>query len=148
MTIQQQINDANNEALRQQDKPRRSILSFVMAAMKKVAVDSRKDELTDVEAIAVLQKTKKQLQETLESAQKGERIALIESTTYEIGVVEEFLPAAPSEEEIRSVVADEITKIGASSIKDMGKVMGAASQRLAGVDKAQLSKIIKEALSS
>lgn len=147
MTIQQQIDDANNEALRQQDKPRRSILSFVLAALKKTAVDARKDELSDSEAIAVLQKMKKQLQETLESAQKGNRTALIEGATYEITVIEEFLPAAPPEAEIRSVVDEEIAKIGASSIKDMGKVMSGAAARLAGVDKGQLSKIVKESLS-
>jgi uncharacterized protein YqeY len=147
MTIQQRIDEANHEALRQQDKPRRSILSFLLAALKKTAVDTRQEGLSDLEAIAVIQKLKKQLQETLESAQKGNRTALVEGTTYEISVVEEFLPAAPPETEIRSVVAEEIAKIGATSIRDMGKVMSAASQRLAGVDKAQLSKIIKEALS-
>jgi uncharacterized protein YqeY len=147
MTIQQTIDEANSEALRQQDKPRRSILSFLLATLKKAAVDARKETLEDSQAIAVLQKVKKQLQETLESAQKGARTALIESATYEIGVVEEFLPAAPSEEVIRPVVAEEIAKLGAASIRDMGKVMGAASARLPGVDKTLLSKIVKESLS-
>lgn len=146
MTIQQQIDEANNEALRQHDKPRRSILSFVQAALKKTAVDTRKDALSDSEVITVLQKVKKQLQETMESAQKGNRTDLIEGATYEIGVVEEFLPAAPPEAEVRAVVAEEIAKIGATSLKDMGKVMSGASPRLVGVDKAFLSKIIKESL--
>lgn len=147
MTIQQRMDNANNEALRQQDKPRRSILSFLLSALKKNAVDSRKEELSDAEAIAVLQKSKKQLQETRESAEKGNRAELVEKTNYEISVVDEFLPTAPSEADVRAVVAEEIATLGASSIRDMGKVMGAATPRLPGVDKSFLSTVIKQSLS-
>ncbi|MDX1932170.1 MAG: GatB/YqeY domain-containing protein [Capsulimonadales bacterium] len=146
MTIQQRIDDASREALRQQDRQRRSILSFLLAALKKAAVDARQDHPDDALAVTLLQKLRKQFQETLDSARKGERAELIERTTYEIAVVEEFLPAAPSEEAMRAIVAEEIARLGAASVKEMGKVIAAASARLAGADKARLSAIVRASL--
>jgi hypothetical protein len=157
MSILDTIKSANDAALKAGDKQRRSALSFLLSALQ-AAHQSKKDKarsadvepLTDAEVIGVLQKQKKQRQDTIRIIE--EREDYIESNAvaqnrYEIAVIEEFLPAAPSEESVRAEVKAIIAQMGTVTLKDMGKIMGAAKAKLTGVDPAVLSMIVKCELS-
>ena len=145
-SIQQQIEADNVQALKDGDKQMRGALSFLVSEIQAKAKDQRTNALTDAEAISLLQKQKKQRHETI--AQSTGREDAITQANYEIALIDTYLPITPSEDEVKAVVAQIIAHIGATSLKEMGKVMTAARQRLVGVDSTQLSAIIKAALTS
>jgi uncharacterized protein len=146
MPVQEQLQKDMIAALKAKDTQRRSALSFVVSEMKRVAIDKRQDLLTDPEAIAVLQKQLKLRQEAAEQAKGANRADLLEQNEYEIKVISEYLPKALSEDETRELAKKAIAAVGATSMKDMGKVMAEAGKEPA-VDKSVLSNIVKQLLS-
>ena len=149
MSIYTQIQADMTAALKSRDAERRAALSFLFSELKAVAVDKgNRDELPDADAIAVLQKQRKSRDETLESAVEGKRDELAAKTRYEIALIAEYLPEAPSLEAVESTVRAVIADLGATTVRDMGKVMAEVPNRLAGVDKAMLSGVVKKLLAS
>jgi uncharacterized protein len=148
MSIYSQIQSDMTAALKARETEKRAALSFLFSELKAVAVDKRATELADADSIVVLQKQKKQREETLKSAEDGGRTELAEKTRYEIGLIGAYLPEAPSEGAVEETVRTVITELGASSMRDMGKVMAEAGNRLAGVDKSVLSSTVKRLLSA
>jgi len=148
MNLFERMKTENVDALRAGDTKRRAALSFIVANLTAKAKASKVETLTDADSIAALQKERKSRQDTLAEIEKGGggREEAVAQAKYEISVIEEFLPAEPSEEEINAAVASAISSTGASSMKDMGKVMSAVSANLSGVDKSKLSQVIKAAL--
>lgn len=143
MTLQERLQSEMTAALKAGNKERRAALSFLVSEIKTAAVNKRVATLTDADTITLLQKQMKQRQETLESVKDGRRPEVRQKTTDEIALIQEFLPEAPSEEQTTEVARTVIAELGASSMKDMGKVMAEATNRLSGVDKTQLSKIVR-----
>jgi len=135
-------------ALKARDTERRAALSFLVSELKAVAVDRRIAELPDVDAISVLQKQKKQREETLKSAEDGGRDDMAAKVRYEIALIGEYLPDAPGEEQVEAIAREVIADLGATGMRDMGKVMAEVPNRLAGVDKSMLSGVVKRLLSS
>ena len=130
------------------DKPRLATLRLMSAAIKQIEVDERK-ELDDAETIAVLDKMLKQRRESIAQYEKANRDDLIAVEQSESDLIKEYMPAALSEAEIASVIDDAVAKSGASSIKDMGKVMGMVKPALAGkADMSAVSQIIKQRLNT
>ncbi|MGC8941726.1 MAG: GatB/YqeY domain-containing protein, partial [Sulfurihydrogenibium sp.] len=111
-------------AMKSGDKDRLSTIRMLISEIKKVQIDSKK-ELTDEEIIAILQKYVKQRKEAYEQYAKAGREDLANKELKEIEVVQEFLPQPLSEDELTKIVEETIKEVGASSVKDMGKVIKA-----------------------
>jgi uncharacterized protein YqeY len=149
MTIQEKIQGQIADAMRSKDQLRLDALRMMKSAVKLKEVEKMK-ALEENEVIAVLNTLVKQRKDSIEQFRKGGREELARKEEAEIKIIEEYLPAAASEEDIRQAVAQAIQETGAGSMKDMGKVMKAALARLAGksADGARVSQMVKEKLSS
>jgi len=147
MTLQEKIQSDLAEAMRSKDALRLSVLRMMKTAVKNREIDKMK-ALEPSEVINVLNSLVKQRRDSVEQFRKGGREELAKKEESEIRIIEEYLPAAASEEDVRKAVQESIKETGASSVKDMGKVMKAAMARLAGktVDGSRVSQMVKDAL--
>jgi uncharacterized protein YqeY len=128
------------------DKARLSVIRLMLAAIKQIEVDER-IELDDSRITAVLDRMTKQRRESIEHFSRASRHDLIEIEEFELQVIREYLPEALSETEINALVEKSIQASGATSIKDMGKVMGILKPQLQGrADMKTVSQLIKSRL--
>lgn len=128
------------------DKARLQVIRLIMSAIKQIEVDER-IELDDDRIVTVLDKMTKQRRESADQYEKAGRDDLLQQEVYEIGILKEFLPAELSEAEIDAMIEEAISSTGASSIKDMGKVMGQIKPRVQGrADMGAVSGKIKSRL--
>ncbi|MEW5756726.1 MAG: GatB/YqeY domain-containing protein [Pseudomonadota bacterium] len=142
-----QINEAMKAAMRAKDSRRLGVIRLILAAIKQREVDER-ITLDDTQVLEVLSKMLKQRRESIAQYQAGGRQDLADVEQYEVGVVQEFMPAQLSEQEITAIVDEAIASTGAASVKDMGKVMGVVKNRLQGrAEMGQVSAVIKARLS-
>lgn len=145
--IKQRISDDVKNAMRSKDKERLATLRMITAAIKQKEVDERAD-LDDGQVLTVLDKMAKQHRDSIEQYQKAGRDDLVAKETSELEVVTSYLPEQLSEEEIRQIIKETIETTGASSMQDMGKLMGQLKPRLQGrADMGKVSGLIKQALS-
>src|SRR5256712_2815746 len=128
MTIQEKIQTQMADAMRNKDPLRLSVLRMMKTAVKNKEVDKMK-ALEEGEVIAVLNTLVKQRKDSIDQFRKGGREELAQKEEAEIKVIEEYLPAAASEDDIRRAVEDAVQETGAASMKDMGKVMKATLAR-------------------
>jgi uncharacterized protein len=149
MTIQEKIQTQMADAMRSKDQLRLSVLRMMKTAVKNKEVDKMKP-LDENEVLAVLSTLVKQRKDSVEQFRNGGREELAQKEEAEIKIIEEYLPAAASEEDIRKAIDDAVRETSAASMKDMGKVMKAALARLAGksADGSRVSQMVKEKLSS
>jgi len=149
MTIQEKIQFQMSDAMRNKDQLRLSVLRMMKSAVKLKEVEKMKP-LDENEVIAVLNTLVKQRKDSVEQFRKGGREELAQKEESEIKIIEEYLPAAASEDEIRKAINEAVQETGAASMKDMGKVMKTALARLAGksADGSRVSQMVKEKLSS
>lgn len=144
--IKNRINDDVKAAMRSKDKERLGALRLIQAAFKQKEVDER-IELSDEQALAILDKMAKQHRDSITQFEQANRDDLVEVEQKELDIIEEYLPAQLSEEEINTFIEDAISKTGADSIKDMGKVMGVLKGQLQGrADMGKVSGLIKSRL--
>ncbi len=130
------------------DKARLLVIRTMLAAIKQIEVDER-IELDDNRIIAVLDKMTKQRRESIEQFSKASRDDLIAIEEFELKIIKEYLPEALSETEINELIEQSIQASGASSIKDMGKVMGLLKPQMQGrADMSKVSQQIKSRLDS
>jgi uncharacterized protein len=148
MTLQEKIQSHLPDAMRSKDQLRLSVLRMMKTAVKNKEVEKMKP-LEEAEVIAVLNTLVKQRKDSVEQFRKGSREELAQKEEAEIKIIEEYLPAAASDDEIRRAVEEAVQETGAASMKDMGKVMKATMSRLAGktVDGSRVSQFVKEKLS-
>jgi len=148
MTLQEKIQSHISEAMRSKDQLRLSVLRMMKSAVKHREVEKMK-ALEETEVIGVLHTLVKQRKDSVEQFRKGGRQELADKEQAEIKIIEEYLPAAASEDDIRRAVDEALQETGTASIKDMGKVMKATLARLAGktADGARVSQLVKEKLS-
>ena len=133
-------------ALKAGDKERLGVIRLMLAAVKQREVDER-IELNDQQVLEALDKMVKQRRESITQFDAGNRADLADRERFEIGVIQEYLPEPLSESEIDALVAEAIAETGASSIKDMGKVMGIVKPRAQGrADMGAISARIKAKL--
>ena len=150
MSLRNQIEEKLNQALKAKDKNIYPTLRLVVSAIKDAEIAGRtKDqkEISDSDITTILKKMIKQRNESCEVYKKAGRNELLENETKEIEVINAFLPKQLSEEETKKICADVVKSVGASSMKDMGKVMGVLKSKHSDTqDFSKVSSIIKELL--
>ena len=150
MSLKKQIEQKLNEALKAKDKSIYPTLRLVVSAIKDAEIASRtkdKKEMSDSDLTAILKKMIKQRNESCEVYKKAGRNELLENETKEIEVISAFLPKQLSEEETKKICEEAIKSSGASSMKEMGKVMGVLKAKHADtLDFSKVSSIIKKLL--
>ena len=140
------LTEAMKDAMRAKDKERLGVIRMALAAFKQIEVDER-IEVDDARALIILDKMVKQRRESAQQYSKAERQDLADIENAEIIVIQEFLPQALTEQELDSLIDDAISNSDASSMKDMGKVMGTLKPKVQGrTDMGLLSKLIKAKL--
>ena len=148
VTLQDKIQMHLADAMRSKDPLRLGVLRMMKTAVKHKEIDKMK-ALEEGEVISVLNTLVKQRKDSIEQFRKGGREELAQKEEAEIKIIEEYLPAAATDDDIRQAIAEAMQETGAASIKDMGKVMKAAMARLAGktADGSRVSALVKEKLS-
>ena len=151
MSLRDDFNNAVKEAMKAGDKARLSVVRLITAALKDRDIAARGGEhdgrIPDGEILSMLQKMIKQAQESQETAVKAGRAELAAQAKAEIEIISSFLPRQMDAEETRAAIAAVVAEIGASGMKDMGKVMAALKERFAGrMDFSRTGPLVKEAL--
>tara|TARA_Y100000996_G_scaffold408801_1_gene388468 strand:+ start:1142 stop:1597 length:456 start_codon:yes stop_codon:yes gene_type:complete len=150
MSLKKKIEEKLNEALKAKDKNKYPTLRLVVSAIKDAEIASRtkgQKEMSDSELTSILKKMIKQRNESCEVYKKAGRSELLENETKEIDVISAFLPKQLSEEETKKICEEAVKSSGASSMKDMGKVMGILKSKHAdNLDFSKVSSIIKKLL--
>ncbi|MEK9918699.1 MAG: GatB/YqeY domain-containing protein [Pelagibacteraceae bacterium] len=150
MSLKNQIEEKLSQSLKNKDKNLYPTLRLMVSAIKDAEIASRGKEskgLTDQDITSLLKKMIKQRNESCEVYKKAGRTELLESETKEIEVISSFLPKQLSEEDTKKLCEDVVKKVGATSVKDMGKVMGELKKTHADVlDFSKVGSIIKTIL--
>ncbi|WP_380877323.1 GatB/YqeY domain-containing protein [Sphingomonas sp. DBB INV C78] len=137
-------------AMKARDAEKTSAIRLIQAAIKNRDIEMRTSAGSsddDVVVMEVLQKMGKQRRESIEMFEKGGRVELANAEKAELAVIESFLPAQMDEDEAKAAIAAIVAELGATSVKDMGKVMAAVKERLAGqLDMSKASGLVKGAL--
>jgi hypothetical protein len=145
--LKQRIQEDMKSALKGGDKPRLGIVRLILAAIKQREVDERR-ELGDEEILAVLDKMVKQRRDSIAQYEQARRQDLSDQEKYEMEVCQTYLPEALAEEKIARLIEAAIASTGASSMRDMGKVMGQLKPKVQGrADMGAVSALVKQKLS-
>lgn len=146
-TLKDRISEAMKDAMRAKDKARLSAIRLMLSEIKRVEVDER-IELENDRILSILDKMLKQRRDSIKQYEDGNRQDLADVEQAEIEVIQEFLPAALTEEEIASIVDGAIQESGAASMKEMGAVMNIVRPKVMGrADMGQVSGLVKSKLS-
>lgn len=149
--LRDDINNALKDAMKARDERRVSTLRLMNAAIKDKDIEARgngKPALSDDELLALFQKMIKQRQESADLYEKGGRPELMAQEKAEIEIISGYLPKQMSDDEIKAAITAAIQEVGAASIKDMGKVVGALKAKYTGqMDFAKASGVVKGLLS-
>ncbi|MDE3024404.1 MAG: GatB/YqeY domain-containing protein [Acidobacteriota bacterium] len=134
------------EAMKARDADRRDALRLILNALKNSEKELQRP-LSEEEELQVLQRERKRRVEAAEAFRAGDREEQAEDEEYELEVLEEFMPAPLSEDEIEDIVDDAIAEVGATSIADLGRVMADVMPQIAGrADGSAVSQIVREKL--
>ena len=145
--LKQRITEAMKAAMRARDKARLGAVRLALAEIKKVEIDERID-LDDSRITSILDKMVKQRRDSIKQFETASRTDLVAQEQLEINVIKEFLPEALSEEELDTIIKAALEKSGASSMQDMGNLMGLVKPQVVGrADMGAVSQKIKAALS-
>jgi hypothetical protein len=148
--LRDDINNALKEAMKAKKERTVSTLRMVNSTLKNADIEARgqaKPPLGDADVLSILQKMIKQRQESVELYQKGNRADLVKQEQEEIAIITGYLPKQMSEDEMTAAIDSAIKDTGASSMKDMGKVIGALRGKFAGqMDFGKASGLVKAKL--
>ena len=151
MSLKKLIDDKLNQALKAKDKNTYPTLRLIVSAIKDAEIAGRSKglrEIKDGDIVSLLKKMIKQRNESCEVYQKAGRKELLDNEKKEINVISAFLPKQLSDEETKKICSETIKFVGASTMKDMGKIMGVLKSKHAdSLDFSKVSKILKELLS-
>ena len=152
MSLRKKISEQFNTALKNKDKALVSTLRLILTAIKERDIANRssekKEAVKDNEIIKVLRKMRKQRQDAADLYKKGGRPELLKVEEDEIKIIDTFLPKQLSEEETKRICKEVVESLGASSMKDMGKIMGSLKQKYSdSIDFSKVNLIIKGLLS-
>lgn len=141
------IQEAMKAAMRSQEKERLGTIRLILAAIKQWEVDERKD-LSDEQVLSILDKMIRQRRESIKQYEVANRTDLAQKEQSEIEVIQAFLPAPLTANEIQGLVKQAVQEVGAQSIKDMSKVMAAIKPKVQGrADMGEVGNLIKNLLS-
>lgn len=144
--LKQTLSDTIKTSMKARELERVKVLRNVQAVIKQIEID-RQTELDDAQVLEVLQKQLKQRQESLTIFTENSRDDLAAKEQFEIDIINEFMPKQMTDDEISALVNAEIAEQGATSMRDMGSVMGVLKNKTAGrADPALISKLVKDSL--
>lgn len=144
--LKQTLSDTIKTSMKARELERVKVLRNVQAVIKQIEID-RQTELDDAQVLEVLQKQLKQRHESLSIFTENGRDDLAEKEQFEIDIISEFMPKQMDDAELAALVSAEIKEQGATSMRDMGSVMGVLKNKTAGrADPALISKLVKDAL--
>lgn len=144
--IKEKITDDMKTAMRAQDKSTLAVIRLILAALKQREVDER-IVLSDEQVLTTLNKMIKQRRESIVQYEAGNRPDLVEQEAFEVGIIQRYLPAQLSEAEVNAAIDAAFQETGATSAKDMGKLMAALKASLQGkADMTQVSALVKAKL--
>ena len=147
-TLKDQIKAAMKDAMRAKDKARLGTIRLIQSEFNRIEVDE-KIEINDARALAVLDKMRKQRVDSITQFKEASRDDLAEKEQSELNVIQTFLPQALSEDELSSLITEAIQEASATSMQDMGKVMGLLKPKVQGrADMGEVSKLIKAKLNA
>jgi uncharacterized protein len=147
MLLEDKIMNDYKEAMKAKDALKSSILSFLRSQFMNVRIDKRKDKLEDADVIVAIKKLIKQHQDSIEGFKAGNRQDLVEKEVKELEILKTYLPAEMSREQVRKIIDEVVAEVGASTMKDMGKVMKEVMAKTAGsADSKVVSDMVKEKL--
>ena len=147
MALKERITEDMKSAMRAGEKDRLAVVRLILAAIKQREVDER-ITLDDTQVLAVLDKMAKQRKESIKEFEKGARPDLVAKESAELAIVQGYLPQQLSDAEVDAIIAEAIAATGATSVKDMGKVMGIVKSKAAGrADMGAVGARIKSKLS-
>ena len=146
MSLKTKITDDMKLAMKAREAERLSAIRLMLAAIKQIEVDERKD-LSDPEVISVIERMIKQRRDSIAQFQAAGRKDLVDKETFELGLLSSYLPKQLSDEDIASEITAVLAQTGAQGRSDMGKVMGLLKGKLAGrADMAKVSALVKAKL--
>lgn len=149
MSLEETLNADYIAAMKARDSERSSALNFLRAQVKNIKIDKRLDKVPDDDVIAVIKKQIKQRQDSISQFRAGAREDLAVKEEAEMAIYVAYLPAQLSAEQIKAVVNEVVVTTGASSIKDMGRVMKDVLVKLSGqADNQVVSQLVKERLTA
>lgn len=145
-SLKQQIQDDMKNAMRAKDQRRLDAVRLILAAVKQIEVDER-IEVDDARLLAILDKLLKQRRDSVAQYETAGRHDLVEQESYEMNIIQAYMPAQLSAEEIENLINEAINTVAASSAKDMGKVMAELKPKIQGrADVAAVSAKVKDRL--
>lgn len=146
--IKSKLNESVKASLKSGEKQKVGALRLILAAIKQQEVDTRA-EVDDAAALAILGKMAKQRRESISHYEKAERNDLVQQEQFELNLLESYLPAALSDAEVATAIDEAISSTGATTLKDMGKVMGVLKSSLQGrADMGAVGATVKARLSA
>lgn len=146
MSIKANLQQAMKDAMRAKDKQRLGTIRLIQAEIQRVEVDER-IEVDDAKALSILDKMLKQRRDSINQYEAANRQDLADAELAELPIIQSFLPAQLTAEEVSQLIDDAIALTGASSMKDMGKLMAVLRPQLQGrADTGEASKIVKQRL--
>ena len=146
MSLKEKLQEDLKSSMKNKDTVKKSVVTLIRAAIKQHEVDNRV-ELADDAIIDIISKQLKQRKDSLAEFVKANRDDLVEETKSEIQVLEGYLPQQLSEEELENIVIETIAEVGATSMKDMGKIMAAIKPKTAGrADGRKINELVKKNL--
>ena len=146
MSLLARLEDDLKEAMRAKDAARRDALRLILNALRNAEKELQRP-LHDDEELQVLQRERKRRVEAAEAFRAGGREEQAEDEEFELDVLEEFMPEALSEEEIEEIIDDVISEVGATSIRDLGRVMAGVMHQVSGrADGSTVSQLVREKL--
>jgi len=144
MSLKTQLNDDMKTAMKAGEKPRLAVIRLALAAIKQREVDER-IVLDDAQILAVLDKMIKQRRDSVQQYQAGNRQDLADQETFEINMLQTYLPQPLTNDEINALISEAITTSGATSSRDMGKIMTLLKPQLQGrADMTAVSNLVKQ----
>lgn len=147
MEIREKILSDMKTAMRDKDSAKLEAIRFLQSAIKYREIEVRPNAITNDDVMGVIKKLVKQRKESIEQYQNAKRQDLVDKETAELKILEGYLPAQMSKEQIEKIVAETITEVKAASIKDMGTVMKAVMAKTQGAaDNKLVSEVIKSKL--
>ena len=147
MGLQQNIEDDFKQAMKSKDSVRMDVLRMIKTEIKNKEIEKR-EPVTDEDIIAILSRLQKQHLESISLYEKGNRKDLMDKEKQELEIIQSYLPKQLSKEELLKLIDTVIQEVGATTIKDMGKVMGAIMPRVKGkADGKTVQNLVREKLS-
>ncbi|GEN86376.1 GatB/YqeY domain-containing protein [Oceanobacillus sp. FSL W8-0428] len=147
MTLLDRLNQDMKQAMKNKDKETLSVIRMVKASIQNESIKLGKDTLSEDEDLTILSREVKQRKDSLQEFKNAGREDLVEKTENELDILAQYLPKQLSDEELTSIIQETIKEVNATSMKDMGKVMGSVMPKVKGqADGTKIKQIVEQKL--